>query len=111
MVLNQITAEGAKLNSINNFSLTEDRWSEMRRTKRVQMSREGRLGFGGPNPGVISCQILDLSETGVRVEIFAHIDPLPEFFSIEFGDVYCRARRCWNKGREIGLEFVFDPAK
>jgi hypothetical protein len=36
---------------------------------------------------------------------------MPEFFSIEFGEVYCRARRRWTEGLEIGLEFVFDEAK
>jgi hypothetical protein len=100
-----------ELNSIEDFSLTEDRWAEMRRTTRVQTSLPGRLGYGGSEPGVASCQILDLSDTGVRVEVYVPLDPMPEAFSIEFGDVYCRARRCWARGNEIGLEFIFDTAK
>jgi hypothetical protein len=99
------------LNAIDAFSLTEDRWAEMRRTERVQTSLEGRLGYGGLEPGLVCYQVLDLSETGVRVEIYAPLDPMPEFFSIEFGDVYCRARRCWVEGQEMGLEFIFVTAK
>jgi hypothetical protein len=96
------------MNSIDDLSLTEDRWAEMRRTKRVQASLEGRLAYGGLEPGLICCQILDQSDAGVRVEIYAPLETIPEFFSIEFGDVYCRARRRWVSGREIGLEFIFD---
>jgi hypothetical protein len=99
------------VNSTEDFLLTEDRWTEMRRTKRVQLSLPGRLGYGGSEPGVACCQILDLSETGVRVEVFRPLDPMPEFFSVEFDDVYSRARRCWVKGNEIGLEFIFDVVK
>jgi hypothetical protein len=100
-----------ELSSIEDFSLTEDRWAEMRRTMRVQTSLQGRLGYGGSEPGVTYCQILDMSETGVRVEVYVPLDPMPESFSIEFDDVYCRARRCWARGNEIGLEFIFDAAK
>jgi hypothetical protein len=95
---------------MDNLSLTEVRWAEMRRAKRVQTSQVGRLAYGGSEPGLISCQIIDLSETGVRVEINVLLDPMPEFFSIEFADVYCRARRRWSSGHEIGLEFIFDVA-
>jgi len=98
------------LTAIDALSLTEDRWAEMRRTKRVQTSLSGRLGYGGLEPGLVCCQVLDLSESGVRIEIYVPLDPMPEFFSIEFGDVYCRARRRWSKGHEIGLEFLFDTA-
>jgi len=93
------------------LSLTEARWTDMRRSERVQTSQAGRLGFGGPEPGIVNCLVLDVSEQGVRVEIGEALDPMPEFFSIEFGEVYCRARRRWTEGLEIGLEFVFDEAK
>ena len=98
------------MNLIDNLSLTEARWADMRRTERVQTSQEGRLGYAGVEPGIIICRVLDVSELGVRVEIFESLDPMPEFFSIEFGEVYCRARRCWVKDQEIGLEFIFDAA-
>jgi hypothetical protein len=39
-------AKDAKLNPIDDFSLTEDRWAEMRRKQRVQTSLAGRLGYG-----------------------------------------------------------------
>jgi hypothetical protein len=111
MVCGRTTAKDSEVHSLDDFLLTEDRWAEMRRTKRVQTSLEGRLGYGGLEPGLVCCHVLDLSETGVRVEIYSPLDPMPEYFSIEFGDIYCRARRCWSKGREIGLEFIFDTAK
>ena len=89
-------------------ALTKDRWAEMRRTKRVATSHSGRLAYGGLDPGVVNCRILDLSETGVRVETNVTLNPIPEYFSVEFCGIYCRVRRCWANGREIGLEFVFD---
>jgi len=82
--------------------------TEKRGTKRVPVQRTGRLAFGGLNPGIVGCQILDLSETGVRVRTFATLDPIPEFFSIEFCDVYSRARLRWSNDHELGLEFIFD---
>ncbi len=82
----------------------------MRHTKRVLTEKTGRLAYGGVQPGLINCRILDLSETGVRIETFVLLDPLPEFFSLEFCDVYCRVRRCWAKDHEIGLEFIFNAA-
>jgi hypothetical protein len=99
------------MSSAGHLSLTESRWADMRRTERVQTSQAGRLGYGGREPGIINCQILDVSEFGVRVEIYESLDPMPEFFSIEFGEVYCRARRSWTKSHEVGLEFIFDAAK
>lgn len=71
----------------------------------------GKARLWCAEPGIICCTVLDLSEAGVRVKIFVPLDPMPEFFSIEFGDVYCRARRCWASGHEIGLEFIFDAVK
>jgi hypothetical protein len=80
----------------------------MRRTKRVQTTKTGRLAYGGLAPGLVNCRILDLSETGLRVETTAMLTPMPEIFSVEFCDIYCRARLCWAKDNEIGLEFMFD---
>jgi hypothetical protein len=80
-------ARGFKLNSIEDFTLTEERWAEMRRTKRVQTSLPGRLGYSGSEAGVTCCEVLDFSEAGVRVEAYVLLDPMPEFFSIEFADV------------------------
>jgi len=96
------------MNLTDSLSMTESRWTDMRRTKRVKTSLPGRLGFGGLNPGIVNCQVLDLSEHGLRVQIHESLDPMPEFFSIEFGEVYCRCRRCWVEDNEMGLEFIFD---
>lgn len=91
-------------------SLTKSRWAEMRRSKRVLTAKSGRLAYGGLTPGVTNCRIIDLSETGARVETSMILNPMPEFFSIEFCNIYCRARRCWSEDYEIGLEFIFDIA-
>ena len=82
--------------------------AEKRLAKRSPVKRSGRLAFGGLNPGIVGCEILDLSETGVRVRTFAALDPVPEFFSLEFCDIYSRARLRWSKDHELGLEFIFD---
>jgi hypothetical protein len=110
LLWSRTTDKGLKL-ELPPVLLSKDRWAEMRRTKRVPTGKTGRLGYGGPNPGVIHCRVLDLSESGVRVETNVTLSPMPEFFSIEFCDVYCRVRRCWAKGYEIGLEFIFDAVK
>jgi hypothetical protein len=103
-----MTAEDLKLELSPDRALSKEIWAEMRRTKRVLTGKTGRLGYGGPSPGLVGCRILDLSESGVRVETYVSLTPTPAFFSIEFGDVYCRVRTCWVKDHEIGLEFMFD---
>ena len=97
--------------SVDNISLTAARWADMRRTERVQTSQAGRLGYSGVVAGIIHCQVLDVSELGVRVEISEILDPMPEFFSIEFGEVFCHAQLRWTSGLVIGLEFIFDAAE
>ncbi|MCB5943971.1 PilZ domain-containing protein [Acidocella sp. KAb 2-4] len=81
--------------------------AERRTMQRSPVQRRGRLAYGGLTPGLVACQILDLSETGVRLRTDAEIDPLPEHFSLEFCDIYCRVRLRWRQGRELGLEFTF----
>lgn len=85
---------------------------DQRRTPRQPMAPQGelygRLAYGGQSTGLVGCEILDLSETGVRIETYAQIDDLPEYLSLEFGGAYHRARRRWRRGREIGLEFMAD---
>ena len=81
--------------------------SERRRKPRGLTSTTGQLAYGGTSPGLVDCQIVDLSEYGVRVETYVTI-PVPEFFSIKFKDLLFRVRRCWVAGKQIGAEFVFD---
>lgn len=84
---------------------------DKRRAARRPAALQGRLAYGGQTTGLVGCEILDLSDSGVRVETYAQIDDLPELLSLEFGGVYNRARRCWTHEREIGLEFVADEAQ
>ena len=82
--------------------------SERRRNERVLMLMEGELSYGDFNPEVIGCRILDLSETGIRVETCS-IVPVPEELSIRlFLNIEYRVRRRWAAGNQIGLEFIFD---
>lgn len=81
---------------------------ERRQGERKPVKLQGRLGYGGPRPGLTQCEILDLSETGMRISTFAQIDSIPEYVSVEFSGLYMRARCCWTAGREAGLEFIFE---
>src|SRR5208283_4770229 len=95
----------SKLDLLTTGSLSDDLQMEKRRNKRVPKSISGELSYGELNPQVVDCRIVDLSETGVRVETNKGT-PVPEFLSIRFLILKCRVRRCWAFGNEIGLEFV-----
>lgn len=82
--------------------------NERRSAKREQLSSLGRLAYGGDEPRVLSCEILDMSETGIRVETYVNPSQIPEFVSLEFGGIYYRARRRWVNGNQIGLELIKD---
>lgn len=81
---------------------------ELRAAVRSSTNFQGRLAYGGLRPGLVGCEILDMSEGGIRVSTFSQLDPCPELFSVEFNGLYSRARRSWSKGHEIGLEFIFE---
>jgi hypothetical protein len=83
---------------------------ERRLAAREPASLLGRLAYGGLTPGLVGCDVLDISETGVRVETFAPLEHVPELVTVEICGVYNRARCSWVRGRQIGLEFVFDDA-
>jgi hypothetical protein len=87
---------------------TDTPGSERRRARRKKSSSLGRLAYGGNEPRVLSCEIFDMSETGVRVETYAPPSLVPEFVTLEIGGIYHRARRCWIKGHQIGLELIPD---
>ena len=84
--------------------------TEQRRAKREKLASLGRLAYGGAAPRVLSCEMLDVSENGLRVETYVHPTDVPEFVSLEFGGIYCRARRRWVEGNQIGLELIPDEA-
>ena len=47
-------------------------------------------------------------ETGISVESFAQLSPMPDYFSVEFSGIYCRTKMSRSEGSEIDLEFIFD---
>ncbi len=81
---------------------------EQRAAQRNALNIKGRLAYGGLTPGLVACEILDLSDTGLRVSTFSQLDPCPDLFSVEFLGLYNRARRAWSDGNQIGLEFIFE---
>jgi hypothetical protein len=81
---------------------------EQRHSIREPAALQGRLAYGGLTPRLVGCGILDMSETGVRIEIYGRMENLPEVFTLEICGVYNCARKCWTKGREMGLAFMFD---
>lgn len=85
--------------------------NENRRAGRVTANLQGRLAYGGMHPGLVGCDVLDMSETGVRVETFARLGELPETLTLEICGVYNRVRRAWEQERQIGLEFIFDDTQ
>lgn len=85
--------------------------NENRQAARIPASVQGRLAYGGMHPGLVGCDVLDMTQAGVRVETFARIDELPEILTVEICGVYNRARRCWAEGRQVGLEFVFEDTQ
>jgi hypothetical protein len=84
---------------------------DFRRAVRQSTKLHGRIGYGGSQPGLVGCEILDLSETGVRVETFIQLDDLPETLSVEICGVYNRARLCWVSGNQMGLAFITEDTQ
>ena len=84
---------------------------ESRLVARVPVSVQGRLAYGGVTTGLVGCDVLDMSEAGVRVETFALIEQLPEILTLEICGVYNRARRCWVRERQVGLEFIVEDTQ
>lgn len=83
-----------------------ERGRENRHIKRMPAHMQGRLAYGGTSPGLVGCDVLDMSEAGVRVETFARLDALPDILTLEICGIYNRVRRCWTQGRQIGLAFI-----
>ena len=81
---------------------------DQRHAKRTPSSKTGRLAFGGLNPGMVGCQLHDLSETGVRLETYVALTDFPAFFTLEFDGAYYRGRLIWMRGKELGLAFMPD---
>ncbi len=61
---------------------------ERRHSVREPAALQGRLAYGGLTPGLVGCGILDMSETGVRIETYVRLENLPEIFTLEICGVY-----------------------
>jgi hypothetical protein len=85
-----------------------DAVAELRGAQRISSGIKARIAYGGLAPGLVNCEIFDISDTGLRVSTYAQLDPCPEIFSVEFLGLYHRARRAWSRGNEIGLEFILE---
>jgi len=88
--------------------LSRSLWAKLRRLRSVNAIDSGRLAYGGLNPGIVNCRVLKLMETGISVESFAQLSPMPDYFSVEFSGIYCRTKMSRSEGYEIDLEFIFD---
>ena len=81
---------------------------DRRREKRSQTLKSGKMLYGGVNPTVIDCLIMEMSDGGARIETNAPID-VPEVFVLRTNDnIERRARQRWAIGDQIGIEFLFD---
>jgi hypothetical protein len=84
---------------------------ENRQAVREATKLQGRLGYGGTQPGLVGCEVLDVSVAGVRVQTFTQLDGLPDTVSVEVCGVYNRARRCWASGNQLGLAFIAEDTQ
>lgn len=84
----------------------ENRRSESR--PRVIML--AKLVYGGFSPSVVDCAVRNLSEGGACLETDVMVQ-LPDIFYVHFnGKADRKARRCWARGNQIGLEFLNEAA-
>ena len=78
-----------------------------RSASRSRALKSAKLIYGaGFNATVIDCLLIEMSDTGARVET-AIMMQIPETLSLRLGDNTERqVRRRWAQGNEIGLEFI-----
>lgn len=91
---------------MSDSSSSDDVPPENRRGKpRPRTIKSGKLFFGGFNKTVFDCLVLDLSETGVRIETAVMIDaPEIAFLQIQ-DDMIGPMKKRWTAGNQIGFEF------
>jgi hypothetical protein len=80
--------------------------ADRRNAERLRALKSAKLIYGGFSATVIDCLLIEISETGARVEtaVMMHV---PEFLVLRLSDNTERqARRCWAVGNEIGLAFI-----
>jgi len=77
-----------------------------RRHVRVNLSRQGFL-IPAPDAPWIECQIVDVSEKGVKLDVGAL--PVPEIFGVAFtpgGEVMRVCSLIWRRGEQVGARFL-----
>lgn len=81
--------------------------TERRRSSRQAVLKRANLIAGEQ---VYDCVVLDSSALGARVSTGSFV-PLPDAVELRFpSGASLRAKICWSRGAEIGLEFVAEGA-
>jgi diguanylate cyclase (GGDEF)-like protein len=88
--------------------LSRNIWGKLRHLQQVKNAKTGRLAYGGAHSGIVNCKILNLTETGMCIETSSKLTPVPEYFSVEFSEIYFRARMSRAEGFKMDLDFIFD---
>lgn len=73
--------------------------------RRPSLNLPGRLGLSGPRPRLMGCTVLEFSNSGAVVEVFAPMDETAKFFTLEFNGQYHRARLVRAEGEKLLLAF------
>jgi hypothetical protein len=91
-------------------SSSQDLPPDNRRGKpRWRTLKSGKLFFGGFQKTVFDCLVLDLSETGVRIETSVMVDaPETAFLQIQ-EEMIGPMKKRWASGNQLGFEF--EPRK
>jgi hypothetical protein len=91
---------------MSDTSSADDLPPDNRRIKpRARTLKSGKLFFGGFHKTVFDCLVLDISDTGVRIETAVMIDaPETAFLQIQ-EDMIGPMKRRWAAGNQIGFEF------
>ncbi len=80
--------------------------ADRRRGSRGRALKSGKLIYGGFNRTIIDCFVVEVSETGARVETGVMVS-VPESLVLRLPDGTERSvRRAWASGNQIGLEFL-----
>ena len=79
---------------------------ERRKANRVEWNTPGRIRLGSGR--TLTCIVHNISNSGARITA-AHIDSIPDEFTLELAPGGRRAKGCrvvWRALSELGVEFV-----
>lgn len=80
--------------------------AEKRGVKRASVLQTGKLIYGGAWGSIVDCLILDITDSGARVETILAVD-IPENFWLKLSDgTERRGCRRWASGNQLGIEFT-----